>query len=58
MSLLVAINGWHEPDWIERFQRLLPDRKIISAKSDFDPAAIDYVTAGSIGRAPSPRCRT
>lgn len=43
MSLLVAINGWHEPDWIERFQRLLPDRPIVSAKGDFDPGAIDYV---------------
>jgi glyoxylate/hydroxypyruvate reductase len=43
MSLLVAIRGWHEPDWIERFQRLLPDRAVISARSDFDPGAIRYV---------------
>ncbi len=43
MSLLVAINGWHEPDWIERFQRMLPDRPILSAKGAFDPDAIRYV---------------
>jgi glyoxylate/hydroxypyruvate reductase A len=43
MSLLVAIRGWHEPDWIERFQRLLPDREIVSARTAFDPAGIDYV---------------
>jgi glyoxylate/hydroxypyruvate reductase len=43
MSLLVAIRGWHEPDWIERFQRLMPERRVISAKTDFDPVAIEYV---------------
>jgi glyoxylate/hydroxypyruvate reductase len=43
MTLLVAINGWHEPDWIERFQRLLPDRPVLSARSSFDPAAVRYV---------------
>ena len=43
MSLLIAINGWHEPDWIERFQRLLPGRHILSAKGDFDPDQVDYV---------------
>jgi glyoxylate/hydroxypyruvate reductase len=43
MSLLVAIRGWHEPDWIERFRRLLPDRLVVSATGDFDPDAIRYV---------------
>ncbi len=43
MSLLVAIRGWHEPDWIARFQRLLPDRAVLSAREPFDPAAIRYV---------------
>jgi glyoxylate/hydroxypyruvate reductase len=43
MSLLVAIRGWHEPDWIERFQRLLPDRAILSARGEFDPTAIRHV---------------
>jgi glyoxylate/hydroxypyruvate reductase len=43
MTLLVAIRGWHEPDWIERFRRLLPDMPIVSARTAFDPAAIRYV---------------
>lgn len=43
MSLLVAIRGWHEPDWIERFQRFLPGRPILSAREPHDPAAIRYV---------------
>jgi glyoxylate/hydroxypyruvate reductase A len=58
MSLLVAIRGWHEPDWIERFQRFLPDRDIVSARSDFDPAAIRYVACwkhepGSLAHLPN-----
>jgi glyoxylate/hydroxypyruvate reductase A len=57
MSLLVAISGWHEPDWIERFRRFLPDREIISARATFDPAAIRYVACwkhkpGSLARLP------
>jgi glyoxylate/hydroxypyruvate reductase A len=43
MSLLVAINGWHEPDWLERFQRLMPERPVVSARTAYDPATIDYV---------------
>ncbi len=43
MSLLVAIRGWHEPDWIERFQRLLPDRPVVSARESYDSSAIRYV---------------
>jgi glyoxylate/hydroxypyruvate reductase len=43
MSLLVAIRGWHEPDWIERFRRLMPERQVISATTDYDPAEIQYV---------------
>jgi glyoxylate/hydroxypyruvate reductase len=43
VSLLVAIQGWHEPDWIERFARLLPERRVISARAPYNPAEIDYV---------------
>jgi len=55
MSLLVAINGWHEPDWLERFQRLMPERPVVSARVPFDPATIEYVACwrhepGSLSR--------
>jgi glyoxylate/hydroxypyruvate reductase len=58
MSLLVAIRGWHEPDWIERFERLMPERQVISAMTDFDPAAIQYAACwkhvpGSLAKLPS-----
>jgi glyoxylate/hydroxypyruvate reductase len=58
MSLLLAIRGWHEPDWIERFKRLMPERKVISATADFDPAAIDYAACwkhvpGSLAKLPN-----
>ncbi len=58
MSLLVAIRGWHEPDWIERFQRLMPERRVISATTDFDPAEIQYVACwkhvpGSLAKLPN-----
>jgi glyoxylate/hydroxypyruvate reductase A len=43
MSLLVAINGWHEPDWLGRFTRLLPGRPVLSARAPFDPATVRYV---------------
>ena len=41
-TLLVAIRAWHVQTWIERFQKLLPDRPIVSADEVFDPATIRY----------------
>jgi glyoxylate/hydroxypyruvate reductase A len=60
MSLLIAIRGWHEPDWIDRFRRLMPERPVISARDPFDPATIDYVACwkhepGSLARLPNVR---
>lgn len=44
MSLLVAIRGgWHAPDWIERFRRLMPERAIVAADEPYDPEAVRYV---------------
>ncbi len=43
MSLLVAIRGWNERDWIDRFRRLMPERPVLSASEVFDPATVDYV---------------
>jgi glyoxylate/hydroxypyruvate reductase len=58
MSLLIALRGWHEPDWIERFQRLMPERPVLSARAPFDPKAIDYVACwkhepGSLKKLPN-----
>jgi glyoxylate/hydroxypyruvate reductase len=57
MTLLVAIRGWHEPDWIERFKRLMPERQVLSATTDYDPADIQYVACwkhvpGSLAKLP------
>lgn len=41
-SLLLAIQGWHVPVWIDRFRKLLPDRAVVSADDAFDPASIRY----------------
>lgn len=43
MNLLLAIRGWHEEDWLDRFRPLLPDRQVLSAREPFDPASIGYV---------------
>ncbi|MGL4635127.1 MAG: 2-hydroxyacid dehydrogenase [Beijerinckiaceae bacterium] len=43
MTVLLAIRGWDQNAWRERFQRLLPDRKVVLAGEAFDPASVDYV---------------
>jgi glyoxylate/hydroxypyruvate reductase A len=43
MTLLVAVSGWDVEPWIQRFQRLLPDRKIVSLDEPFDRRDVDYV---------------
>jgi glyoxylate/hydroxypyruvate reductase len=57
MNLLVAIRGWDVPSWVNRFQSLLPERKVVSDRDDFDPASIHYVACwkhapGSLARLP------
>ncbi len=43
MSLLVAIRGWNEDNWIDRFRRMMPERPVLSAQGAYDPSAIHYV---------------
>ncbi len=45
MTLLLAISGWAEKPWLDRFRALLPDRPVVSRNEAFDPAAIEYVAA-------------
>jgi glyoxylate/hydroxypyruvate reductase len=42
MSLLVSINGWDRDSWRQRFQALMPERKVLLAGPEVDPADIDY----------------
>ena len=42
MTLLVAVT-WDETPWVERFRRLLPDRKTVVLGEPFDRRAVHYV---------------
>lgn len=44
MTILVTIRGWDVDPWIDRFRRLLPDKRIVTPDDDFDRAAVHYVT--------------
>jgi glyoxylate/hydroxypyruvate reductase len=43
MSLLVAIRGWNEQEWLDRFRRLMPEMPVISPKDAYVPSSIRYV---------------
>lgn len=43
MTLLVAITGWDVSLWVERFRRLMPDRRVVTPEDAFDPASVQYV---------------
>ena len=45
MTLLLAVTGWQERPWLDRFRALLPDRDVISMNAAFEPASIAYVAA-------------
>jgi glyoxylate/hydroxypyruvate reductase len=57
MSLLVAITQWEPEPWIERFRRLMPERRVVALGDRFDPAEVRYVAswkhpAGSLAALP------
>lgn len=45
MTLLVAITGWEPEPWIERFRRLLPDRKVVALGEPFDRRDVRYAAS-------------
>ena len=45
MSILVAIEGWDVPSWVERFARLFPERKIVTLDEPFDRREVHYVVS-------------
>ncbi len=58
MTLLVAINVWDVAPWMDRFRRFLPEKRIVAAGEDVDPAEIRYVaswkhTPRSLARLPN-----
>jgi glyoxylate/hydroxypyruvate reductase A len=58
MTLLVAISGWEPELWVERFRRVLPDRKVVALGEPFDRRDVDFVASwkhppGSLAGLPS-----
>ncbi len=45
MSLLIAITGWENGAWRERFSAELPNHHVVTTDDAYDPAAIRYVCA-------------
>jgi glyoxylate/hydroxypyruvate reductase len=45
MSLLIAVSGWDEAPWIERFRALLPEHRIVTLGEPFDRREVHYVAA-------------
>jgi glyoxylate/hydroxypyruvate reductase A len=45
MTLLLAITGWDPAPWLDRFRRLLPDRRVLTVHDEFDPAEVVYAAA-------------
>jgi glyoxylate/hydroxypyruvate reductase A len=45
MTLLLAISGWDVKPWIDRFQRVLPERKIVTLEEPFDRRDVEYVAS-------------
>jgi glyoxylate/hydroxypyruvate reductase len=45
MTLLVAISGWEVEPWLERFRRLLPERKVVALGTAFDPNEVRYAAS-------------
>lgn len=45
MTLLVALSGWDRDVWIERLQRLLPDRSVVALGEPFDRREVHYAVS-------------
>ena len=45
MTLLVAISGWEVEPWLERFRRLLPERKVIALGTAFEAHEVRYAAS-------------
>jgi glyoxylate/hydroxypyruvate reductase A len=43
MTLLVTITGWEVEPWLERFRRLLPDKRVVTPDDSFARDDVTYV---------------
>lgn len=43
MTLLVTITGWEVEPWLERFRRLLPDKRVVTLDDSFARDDVTYV---------------
>lgn len=43
MTLLVTVSGWDVAPWLDRFRRLLPEKRVVTPQDDFRREEIDYV---------------
>jgi glyoxylate/hydroxypyruvate reductase A len=43
MTVLVTINGWDVEPWLDRFRRLLPERRVVTPADSFKPEDVRYV---------------
>jgi glyoxylate/hydroxypyruvate reductase len=58
MNLLVAMKDWETSHWVARFQRLLPDRKIVTLEEPFERRDVHYAASwkhppGSLAELPN-----
>lgn len=45
MTLLVALADWNAQTWVDRFQSLLPDRKVVALGEPFDRREVHYAVS-------------
>lgn len=45
MAILVAVEGWDVPSWVERFQNLFPERRIVTLDEPFDRREVNYAVS-------------
>lgn len=57
MTVLVTVSGWDVEPWLERFRRLLPEKRVVTPADEFNRDDVEYVAtwkhpAGSLKNLP------
>lgn len=45
MAILVAVVGWDVPSWVDRFQRLFPERRVVTLDEPFDRREVNWAVS-------------